>query len=65
MKAMTAVSLFDARSLKKPLLHGVRHGIIPPEKVALINADAPNPRIDKACDGRFSWAACCSHWPRP
>ena len=39
---MTAVSLFDARSFfEKALLHGVRHGIIPPEKVAAINADAP------------------------
>lgn len=39
---MTAVSLFDARSFfEKALLHGVRHGIIPPEKMAAINADAP------------------------
>lgn len=39
---MTAVSLFDSRSFfEKALLHGVQNGIIPPEKIAAINADAP------------------------
>ena len=39
---MTAVSLFDTRTFfEKSLVHGVRNGIIPPEKVAAINAEAP------------------------
>jgi len=39
---MSTVSLFDARSFfEKALVHGVQHGIIPPEKIEAMNADAP------------------------
>ncbi len=39
---MSTVSLFDARSFfEKALVHGVQHGIIAPEKIEAMNADAP------------------------
>ena len=39
---MSPVSLFDARSFfEKTLVFGVQHGIIPPEKIEAMNADAP------------------------
>ena len=39
---MSTVSLFDSRSFfEKALIHGVQHGIIPPEKIEAMNADAP------------------------
>ena len=46
---MSHVSLFDARSFfEKALLHGVQHGIIPPEKIAAMNADAPKGMVQIA-----------------
>lgn len=39
---MSTVSLFDARPFfEKTLAYGVQHGIIPPEKIEAMNADAP------------------------
>ncbi len=39
---MSTVSLFDARPFfEKALVYGVQHGIIPPEKIEAMNADAP------------------------
>jgi hypothetical protein len=46
---MSSVSLFDSRSFfEKALLHGVQHGIIPPEKIAAMNADAPKGMVQIA-----------------
>lgn len=46
---MSTVSLFDARSFfEKALLHGVQHGIVPPEKIAAMNADAPKGMVQIA-----------------
>lgn len=39
---MSTVSLYDARPFfEKALIYGVQHGIIPTEKIAAMNADAP------------------------
>lgn len=39
---MSTVSLYDERPFfEKALVYGVQHGIIPPEKIAAMNADAP------------------------
>ena len=64
---MTAVSLFDARSFfEKALLHGVRHGIIPPEKVAAINADVVmlHGRDDKPCPAELTTLVLAPKLPR-
>jgi hypothetical protein len=46
---MSTVSLFDARSFfEKALVHGVQHGIIPPEKIEAMNADAPKGMVQIA-----------------
>ncbi len=46
---MSTVSLFDARSFfEKALVHGVQHGIIPPEKIEAMNTDAPKGMVQIA-----------------
>ena len=46
---MSTVSLFDARSFfEKALVYGVQHGIIPPEKIEAMNADAPKGMVQIA-----------------
>lgn len=46
---MSTVSLFDARSFfEKALVHGVQHGIIPPDKIEAMNADAPKGMVQIA-----------------
>ncbi len=46
---MSIVSLFDARSFfEKALVYGVQHGIIPPEKIEAMNADAPKGMVQIA-----------------
>lgn len=46
---MSTVSLFDARPFfEKALAHGVQHGIIPPEKIEAMNADAPKGMVQIA-----------------
>ncbi len=46
---MSTVSLFDARPFfEKALVYGVQHGIISPEKIAAINADAPKGMVQIA-----------------
>ena len=46
---MSTVSLFDARPFfEKALVHGVQHGIIPPEKIEAINTDAPKGMVQIA-----------------
>ncbi len=46
---MSTVSLFDARPFfEKALVHGVQHGIIPPEKIEAMNADAPKGMVQIA-----------------
>lgn len=47
--ASSALSLHDARAFfEKALLHGIRHGIVPPEKVEAISADAPKGMVQIA-----------------
>jgi hypothetical protein len=46
---MSTVSLFDARPFfEKALVYGVQHGIIPPEKIEAMNADAPKGMVQIA-----------------
>lgn len=46
---MSTVSLFDARPFfEKALAHGVQHGIIAPEKIEAMNADAPKGMVQIA-----------------
>ncbi len=46
---MSTVSLFDARPFfEKSLVYGVQHGIIPPEKIEAMNADAPKGMVQIA-----------------
>ncbi|WCM91500.1 hypothetical protein M5C99_13945 [Acidovorax sp. NCPPB 2350] len=47
--AATALSLHDARPFfEKALVHGIRHGIIPADKLAAIEADAPKGMVQIA-----------------
>lgn len=47
--ASSALSLHDARAFfEKALIHGIRHGIVPPEKVEAIGADAPKGMVQIA-----------------
>ncbi|MDA8453218.1 hypothetical protein M4R22_00435 [Acidovorax sp. GBBC 3334] len=45
----SAISLHDARPFfEKALVHGIEHGIVPPEKVDAIEADAPKGMVQVA-----------------